>query len=189
MTKKKSPTQRKLRRRRFGTVNRRPGGPGWIAQFPDPSGRKLRNGRTAMLTRSVETKAEGEALLAEIEKAVRMGTLGVPEAKPEKTDLTVLEAIDGHVAAMRAAGRKESSIEMVGYSRKAMERNGIGKKRVADLTFADIEAYPSWRRENVWKTIQRPGQSPIAVRVKGATASGAVAAHVLTQWFAPVRLQ
>jgi len=173
MTKKKSPTKRRKRRRRFGTVNRRPGGPGWIAQFPDPSGRKLSNGRTAMLTRSVASKAEGEALLAEIEKAFRMGSLGIPNSEPETTDMTVLEAIDGHIDSMRAAGRKDSSIEMVGYSRKAIERNGIGHKRVADLTVADIEAYLSWRRENVWKTVQRPGQSPTAVRIKGKKASGA----------------
>ena len=169
---KNSPT-RKKRRRQFGTVLRRPGGPGWIAQFPDPSGRRKPSGRTAVLTRSVASKAEGEALLRELRKAALNGSLALPQPEQEITEVTVLEAIDGHVSSMRAAGRKESSITMIGYSRKAIERHGIGNKRVADLTVADVEQYLGWRRTHVWKTTRRPGEPPTARLVRGAKASGA----------------
>ena len=173
---KTSPTKKK-RRRQFGTVLRRPGGPGWIVQFPDPSGRRKPSGRTAVLTRSVASKAEGEVLLRELRKAAVTGALGIPQPAPETTDITVLEAIDGHVSSMRASGRKESSIEMIGYSRKAIERHGIGNKRVADLTVADVEQYLGWRRTHVWKTTRRPGEPPAARLVRGAKASGATVAR------------
>ena len=89
MADKYSTTPRKRRRRPYGRVFRRPGGPGWLVQFPDPSGRKAPSGRTAYVTRSFETKAEGEALLREIRKEVLKGTLARPAAEPEISDMTV----------------------------------------------------------------------------------------------------
>jgi len=165
--------KRKKRRRSYGRVYRRPGGKGWLVQIPDPSGRKAPSGRTAILTRSVESKAEGEALLRELRKATIAGTLAPSRPEPQTTDLTVLEAIDQYLGSMRAAGRKESSIQMSGYSRTVIARNGIGKRRVVDVTAADIEAYMTWRTTHVWKTVRRAGEQPRAVAVRGGRASPA----------------
>ena len=130
------------------------------------------------MTRGVATKAEGEALLREIRKEVLKGNLQVAPAEPApETDLTVVEAIDGHLAALRGRGAAESTIALYGYSRKPIGKQGLGGMRVAVVTVRDVERYLSWRRRNVWQTTRRPGEQPKAVRLKGGTASGSTIAR------------
>ena len=175
--KKKPPTPRKPRRRPYGRVYRRPGGPGWLIQVLDPSGRKAPSGRSAYVTRAVASKAEGEALLKEIRKEILKGTFVSPSAEPEPCELTVAEAVQDFIESRRGGGCAESTLALYGYCLKAFERNGIGQRLVRDLTPRDVEKYMSWRRTHVWQTRGQPGQSPKAVRIEGGTASPATVAR------------
>jgi len=167
-----TPKKKRKRRRRFGTVLRRPGGNGWIVQFPCPSGAKGPSGRTRVLTRSVASKEEGEALLRELQKALLTGNLGVPPTTDaEPCDLTVVEAVRDYIEARRGSGCAESTLNLYGYSLRAFERNGIGKTPIRTLTTADVEKYLAWRRNHVWQTRRKEGAAPKAVPLKGATAS------------------
>jgi len=159
----------KRRRRAWGRAYPRPGGPGYLVQFPDPSGRKTPTGRTAYITRSAETKAEAEALLKELRKASITGVLAAPE--PEATEMTVVEAIDGHVQALRAKGGSDGTIELYGCSRKAIELQGLGGMRVADVKPTHIERYLAWRRTHFWRTRVRAGGKAKAEMVKGGEVS------------------
>ncbi len=172
----KKPTNnspKKKRRRSFGRVFRRPGGPGWLIQFPDPSGRKAPSGRTGYLTRAVSSKKEGEVLLKEIRRELLKGTLHIPSAPVGvESDCTVFEAIDGHLEALRGQGASESTIELYALSKKPLREHGLGHKRVRDVTVADVEAYLSWRRVNTWKTVPQLGGGVKSVRIKDGRVSG-----------------
>ena len=175
MANKYSTIPRKRRRRPYGRVFRRPGGSGWLVQFLDPSGRKAPSGRTAYVTRSFETKAEGEALLREIRKEVLKGTLALPAAEPEISDMTVLEAVDGHLGALRAKGGAESTIALYGYSKKPLAAQGLGHMKVSDVKVRDVERYLAWRRTHTWQP--RPGGKVEAEPAKGAVASASTIAR------------
>ncbi len=178
MADKYSTTPRKRRRRPYGRVFRRPGGPGWLVQFLDPSGRKAPSGRTAYVTRSFETKAEGEALLREIRKEILKGTLALPAAEPEISDITVLEAVDGHLGALRAKGGAESTIALYGYSKKPLAAQGLGHMKVSDVKVRDVERYLAWRRTHTWRPRPRsPGGKVEAEPAKGAVASASTIAR------------
>ncbi len=86
---KKNGTPKKRRRRSFGRVFRRPGGPGWLVQFPDPKRRKTASGRTGYITRSVASRKEGEQLLKEVRRAILAGMFGTATAEPATCDLTL----------------------------------------------------------------------------------------------------
>jgi integrase/recombinase XerD len=172
---KESPKKR--RRRPYGSIFKRPGGVGWLVRIRHPSGGRTKSGRPRYLIRSVETKAEGEALLREIRKEVLHGTLAIPAAEPGITDMTVREAIDAHLAALRGKGVAESTIALYGYSRRPIEVQGLGGMRVANLTPRDVERYLAWRRTHVWQTRCRPGKKPSAEPVRGGQASGSTVAR------------
>ncbi len=169
-------TTKKKPRRRFGQVFRRPQGRAWLARFPDPEGGRTASGRPKVITRSVATRAEGEALLREVRRALLSGSFA---PKPERTtcDLSVIAAIDGHLAAMEGQGKSRSTMALYSYSKKPLAQQGLGHKRVVDVTVADIERYLGWRRVNMWKTTCRPGETPKAVRVKGGRASASTVAR------------
>ncbi len=76
----KNPKRR--RRRSYGRVFKRVDGPGWLVQFLHPDGGKTPSGRTRYLTRAVESKREGEALLKEIRRAQLSGSLASPTVAP-----------------------------------------------------------------------------------------------------------
>ncbi len=116
----KNPKKRR-RRRSYGRVFKRVGGPGWLVQFPDPSGRKVPSGRTAYVTRAVASRAEGEQLLREVRKAQLTGTLASPTASPSECDLSVVECIDAYVEAKKGAGLADSTAQIYGYSRTAID--------------------------------------------------------------------
>jgi len=142
------PPKAARRRRRFGRVYPRPGGPrgSWLVQFPDPSGARARNGRTKYLTKSVSSEAEGKALLAEIEKALLLGRF-TPAAEPApETDLTLLQAVDAYLDAKRGEGRAQSGIRRYATSRSVIARSPVAATKVADLTARDVESYMRWRR-------------------------------------------
>jgi len=168
-------TKRKARRS-FGQVFRRPQGRGWLARFPDPDGGRTADGRRRVITRSVKTRAEGEALLKEVRQAVLRGAFA-PKPEAPSCDLTVLEAVDGHLEAMEGQGKARSTMRLYEYSKKPLARQGLGHKRAADVTVADVERYLAWRRTNVWKTSCRPGEAPKAVKVKGGRASASTVAR------------
>jgi len=169
--------KKKRRRRSFGRVCRRQDRNGWYVQFPSPDGRKAPNGRTRYVTRTVASKAEGEALLREIRKEVVRGTLALPSGEPEISDMTVLAAVDGHLGALRAKGGAESTIALYGYSKKPLAAQGVGHMKVRDVTPRDVERYLTWRRSHVWKTQRRPGQAPKAELAKGEIASSSTVAR------------
>jgi len=148
MTTTANPTKARRRRRRFGRVYPRPGGPrgAWLVQFPDPSGRKAKNGRTRYLTKSVNSESEGRALLAEIEKAILLGRF-VPEPEPAPaSEITLLQAIDAYLDAKRGEGRAESGIRRYATSRSVIARSPVAATRVADLAAREVEGYMRWRR-------------------------------------------
>ncbi len=171
---KKNGTPKK-RRRSFGRVFRRPGGPGWLVQFPDPNRRKTASGRTAYVTRSVSSKTEGERLLTEVRRAILAGTFGTVTDEPAACDLTVLQAIDEFLDTKRAEGRSENGIRRYESSRRAIERSRLAGRRVADLGPRDLEAYMGWRRKRRWRGIRKPGakrtDSNVTILVKGASVS------------------
>ncbi len=169
---------RKRRRRLYGRVFKRVGGPGWLVQFIPPNGGKAPSGRTRYLTRAVASRTEGEALLREVRKAQLTGTLASPTAAPPECDLSVSEAIDGYLESRRGAGCAESTIAIYGYSAKAIGRNGLGRKLVKDVTVADVERYLTWRRTHVWRTKSRTETSPAkAVPARGKKASASTVAR------------
>ncbi len=170
-----STTKRKPRRR-FGQVFRRPQGRGWLARFPDPSGGRTASGRPKVITRSVASKAEGDKLLKEVRQAILRGSFA-PKPEAPTCDVTVLEAIDGHLAAMEGQGKSRSTMQLYEYSKKPLKKQGLGHKRVVDVTVSDVEKYLGWRCTNVWRTTCRPGETPKAVRVKGGRASTSTVAR------------
>ncbi len=170
-----STTKRKPRRR-FGQVFKRPQGRGWLARFADPSGGRTASGRPKVITRSVASKAEGDKLLKEVRQAILRGSFA-PKPEVPTCDVSVLEAIDGHLAAMEGQGKARSTMALYSYSKKPLAKQGLGHKRVGDVTIADIEKYLAWRRVNVWQTTCRPGETPKAVRVKGSRASASTVAR------------
>ncbi len=97
----------KKRRRSFGRVFRRPGGPpgSWLIQFPNPSRGKTASGRTSYITRSVTSKKEGEQLLRQVKKAIFAGTFLQPKEQTATCDLTLIECIDEYLGAKRAEGQ------------------------------------------------------------------------------------
>jgi hypothetical protein len=160
--------KRARRRRRFGRVYPRPGGPrgAWLVQYP--AGGKTASGRTKYVTKTVGSEAEGKALLLEVEKALLFGHLAPAAAEPApKTDLTLLDAIDEYIGAKRGEGRAEAGILRYETSRGIMARAPFAAIRVADLQARDIEAYMRWRRER--KYHHRGGDE--AIVVKGSTTS------------------
>ena len=95
-------------------------------------------------------------------------------------DMTVLGAIDGQIEGLRARGGAESTIELYGASRKAIEREGLGDRIVAYVTVRDVERYLSWRRTHVWRTKGRPGKRKAkAFLVQGGKASASTVAWIL----------
>ncbi len=168
-----SSNKKNTRRRSFGRLFQRNGNGAWLVQFPDPSGAKAKSGRTKYVTRTVSSKREGEKLLRKVRETVANGVY-VAAKKPESTatQLSVLEAIDGHIESLRAQGGAESTIALYGTSRKAIERQGLGHQRVAQVTVRMVEQYMAWRRKHVWRTKGRRGEKPGAVLVNGGQASG-----------------
>jgi integrase len=154
-----NPPKAARRRRRFGRVYPRPGGPrgAWLVQFPDPSGRRAKNGRTRYLTKSVNSEAEGKALLAEIEKSILLGRFA-PAAEPAaECDLTLLGAIDAYLDAKRGEGRAESGITRYLVSRRAIEASPLGSRLVREIEAKDIEGYMAWRKVRKWRATKKPG--------------------------------
>ncbi len=159
----KTPKKRR-RRRPYGRVFRRVGGPGWLVQFPDPSGRKTSSGRRAYVTRAVASRAEGEQLLREVRKAQLTGTLTSPTAAAPECDLSVVECIDAYLESRRGAGCAESTIQIYGFSRTAISRNGLGRKLVKDVKVSDIELYLNWRQSHTWRTKSRTDFQPFEIK-------------------------
>jgi len=171
-------TARRGRRRRpWGRCYPRPGGPGWLVQYPDPSGRRAPSGRTKYVTRSVVSKAEGEALLKELRKAAITGTLASPEPPTATTEMTVAEAVEAHRQAVLAAGGSAKTVEVYATACRAFERHGIAHGRVADLTAESVERYLRWRRDHAWRTEQRVGGKRVSVAVKNAQTSASTLAR------------
>lgn len=146
---------RARRRRRFGRVYKRPDGPGWLVQFPDPSGTKAPSGRTRYLTKSVETKAEGEALAKEIERSILLGAFGVPAESAPACETTILGAIDAYLDSKRAEGRSESGIRRYLVSRKAIAASPFASRPVGGFQPRDVEAFMAWRRAKRWRAIRK----------------------------------
>ena len=138
----------KKRRRRFGRCYPRPGGPrgAWLIQFPDPSRRKAKNGRTAYLTKSVSSKSEGERLLKEIEKAILAGRFALPQEEAT-CDITLLESVDQYIESKRGEGKSGNGIRRYLTSRAAIAQSKIAGCRVADLGPRDVEGFMAWRRQ------------------------------------------
>jgi integrase len=150
----KSP--RKRRRRSFGQVFRRPGGPGWLARYPDPHRRAV-SGRTRYVTRSVNSRAEGEALLKEVRKAILLGRYAPAEPEAAVCDLTLLQAIDEFIAAKCAEGRSANGVRRYETSRAAIARSPLAGHRVADIGPRDLERYMAWRRKRRWIGVRKKG--------------------------------
>lgn len=167
-------TKRRARRkrRRFGRVYPRPGGPGWLVQYPDPTGAKAPSGRTRYRTVSVDSKAEGEALVKQVEASILLGQLGAPASHVPPCDMTVLEAIDAYLDSKRAEGRSKNGIRRYLVSRRAISASPLAACRVPDLKPADIEEYMAWRRGRKWRAVRKAdgeaGQAVVeVVAVKG----------------------
>ncbi len=165
----------KKRRRSFGRVFRRPGGPGWLVQFPDPKRRKTASGRTGYITRSVSSRKEGEQLLKEVRRAILAGTFGTATDEPAACDLTLLQAIDEFLASKRAEGKSENGIRRYESSRRAIEQSRLAGRPVADLGPRDIESFMAWRRQRMWNAVRKPGSKRtdpnVTVLVKGGSPS------------------
>jgi integrase len=155
------PPKAARRRRRFGRCYPRPGGPrgAWLVQFPDPSGRKAKNGRTRYLTKSVNSEGEGKSLLAEIEKSIVLGRFALAAESALECDLTLLGAIDAYLDAKRGEGRAESGITRYLVSRRAIEASPLGDRLVREIGPKDIEGYMSWRKVRKWRATKSPGGS------------------------------
>ena len=166
---------KKRRRRSFGQVFRRPQGHGWLARFPDPTGRKTANGRPAVVTRSVASRKEGEQLLKNVRRAILSGTFAAAPEADRVCDLTVREAIDEFLAAKHAEGRSENGIRRYETSRTAISQARLAGQRVADLGPRDIEAYMGWRRKRRWIGIREKGakrtDANVVILRKGETVS------------------
>jgi len=139
------------KRRRFGRVYPRPGGPGWLVQYPDPTGAKAPSGRTRYLTRSVDSKAEGEALAKEIERSILLGQFAAPAERVPACDLTLLDAIDAYLDSKRSEGRSKNGIRRYMVSRRAIAASPLAGRRVPELQPGDIEQYMKWRRGRKWR--------------------------------------
>ncbi len=168
-------TTKKRRRRSFGQVFRRPQGPGWLARFPDPTGRKTANGRPAVVTRSVASRKEGEQLLKEARRAILLGTFAPSPEADRACDLTVREAIDEFLAAKHAEGRSANGIRRYETSRAALAQSRIAGQRVADLGPRDLERYMAWRRKRRWIGVRQKGakrtDANVIILRKGETVS------------------
>jgi len=171
------PARRARRRRPYGRVYRRPGGPGWLVQYPDPNGVKAPSGRTRYVTRSVKSREEGEALLAEIRKAVILGVVADPAEGKPATALTLLQAINEYLASKASEGRAEQGVRRYEVSRAAIAKSPLAQKLVTDLAPHDIEHYMSWRRAHKFRVVQRPGkpraETPEVIHEKGKPISNA----------------
>ena len=172
--------KRARRRRRFGKVFPRPGGPkgAWLIQYPDPEGTKTASGRTRYLTKSVGSEAEGKALLGEIEKAVLLGQFVAPtNGTAPACNLTLMEAITEYLTAKRAEGKSENGIKRYGVSQRAIAMSPLADRRAADLSPRDIESYQAWRRQRKWLGVRKLGSTRKdpnqLVRVKGGAPSNA----------------
>jgi len=168
--------RRARRRRAFGRVFKRPGGPGWLIQYPDQTGRKARSGRTAYVTRSVRDRAEGEALLKEVRLAILRGAYaptGAREATPapDTTKMTLKEAVAAFIEAKRGEARSPATVVMYEGTLRVLERHGIAGRPVAGITPSDVERYLNWRRENVWRSVSQRGGRIVSMRVPGGVAS------------------
>ena len=165
---------KRRRRRSFGRVFKRVGGPGWLVQFPNPTGRKTASRRTAYITRAVESKREGEQLLKEVRRTILRGEFAVRE-ESSRTDLTLLQAIDEYLGAKRAEGRRPRGIARYETSCRAVAASPIANVPVADLQPRDLEAYQSWRRERKWharaQAGKRRGSASVVVLREGQCAS------------------
>ncbi|HEX5136361.1 MAG TPA: site-specific integrase [Planctomycetota bacterium] len=160
------------KRRRFGRVYPRPGGPGWLVQYPDPTGAKAPSGRTRYLTRSVDSKAEGEALAKEIERSVLLGQFAAPAERAPACDLTLLDALDAYLDSKRSEGRSKSGIRRYLVSRRAIAASPLAARTVSGLQPGDIEQYMKWRRGRKWRAKRRSngeGGRPVVevVEVRG----------------------
>ncbi len=180
---KKNGTPKK-RRRSFGRIFRRPGGPGWLVQFPDPKRRKTASGRTGYITRSVSSRKEGEQLLKEVRRAILAGTFA-PAAEEAKTcNLTLLQAIDEFLDAKRAEGRSENGIRRYGVSRRAISLSSLAGRLVRNLQARDIESYMAWRRQRKWRGVRKPGSRRtdpnVTVLVKGGSPSNSTVSRDLS---------
>jgi integrase len=173
MSKKKG-NPRRRRRRSFGQVFRRPGGPGWLARYPDPDRRAV-NGRTRYVTRSVASKAEGEVLLKEVRKAILLGRYVPAEPEAAVCDLTLLQAIDEFIDAKRAEGRSEHGIRRYIASRQAIAQSRLAGHRAADIGPRHLERYMAWRRKRKWRGVRKPGSTRkdpnVTILVKGEKVS------------------
>jgi integrase len=172
MTKATTSPSRRRKRRRFGRVYARPGGPGWLVQYPDPTGAKAPSGRTRYLTLSVDSKAEGETLVKEIERSILLGQMGTPAKPAPPCDVTLLEAVDAYLDSKRSEGRSKNGIRRYLVSRRAIAASPLAERRVAELQPADLEAYMGWRRGRKWRAVRKAngeaGQPVVeVVAVKG----------------------
>ena len=159
------------RRRSFGCVYKKsPEDKTWYVRFPDPSKPKTPSGRSAYTVRAVgPSRKAAERLLKEVRAAMLGGRYAAQADTPSGDGLTVLEAIDGYIAAKRAEGRAASTIDLYGYCRTSVEKSGLGRRLVADTSVRDIEAHLSWRSRNL-----RPGAQDGRA---GTRASAATLSH------------
>jgi integrase len=166
------------RRGSYGRVSQRRDGR-WLVQFVQPGAPRDAKGRRKYTTRSVESKAEGEAFLKELRKTILAGTYLRPKPEPEPAvqGLTVDQAIAQYIAAARAAAKSASTVRRYEANARAIAQSKIGKKPVADLTPADVEGYVAWRRERRWWVHRGVGNDyeapPVVELRKGAVASAA----------------
>ncbi len=171
--------RRRARRRRFGSIFRRPGGSGWLARYSDPTKRRNGNGRVGFITRSFETRELAEAFLAEVEKEIMLGaTPPAAEAEPP-CDLTLLQAVDEYIDHKRAGGGSQRGIARYVTSRSAIAASPLAGRAVATLQRGDLEQFAAWRRKRRWQPIRRRGAKrtdPNEIRaVKGGTvAAGSI---------------
>jgi integrase len=166
------------RRRSYGRVHKRPNG-SVIVQFVEPGAPRDKKGRRKYTTRTVASKKEGEEFLKELRRTILAGTYlrSAPEPEPVAQGLTVDQAIAQYIDAARAAAKSASTVRRYEANARAIAQSRIGKKPVAELTAADVEAYVAWRRERRWWVHRQIGNeyeaAPVVELRKGAVASPA----------------
>jgi len=148
-------------------------------QFIEPGAPKDAKGRRKYTTRSVESKAEGEAFLKELRRTILAGTYlrREPEPEPPIEGLTVDQAIAQYIEAARSAAKSSSTVRRYEANARAIAQSKLGGKLVTDLSPADVETYVAWRRERRWWVHRQVGKEYTAPSVvelrKGASASPA----------------
>jgi len=175
-----SKARRGRRRRPWGAVFRRPGGPGWLCRFPNPNGRRTPNGRTAYVTRSVESRTDGEELLKAMREAILKGQYAPAAPEPKTCESALIECIDEYLEAKKAEGKAPSGIRRYEVSRSAIAKWPDAKKRVVDLQPRDLESFLGWRRTRRWNALNPRGKPGTVIERTDAAVSNSTVGRDLS---------